>query len=336
MNKELKEELKEKLQGGICAGPTPATSKYEVDLDKYEEQLKFVIEGGFRGGVGCMMGAAGASEGYFLNEKEWRSVVKTLANVAGDKIPTIAGVFDLSAKHAIEKIKYAEDLGIPFIQLAPPHYEEPTDLEVYRFYKMVDEAVSKIGIMIYHTPWAMPKNYEMDLPLFTKLCDLNSIVGIKWNSDDPVNYMNVFYALKDKVSFIDNNRMWRWGGSLVKALHGMKGFMCWLANLYPKTAVRLYNLFVNGDYEKYADLTMKASAFRGTIENEMIRIVRSKGAIGAKETLGEGSVNKTTMELAGRFCGPPFPPQFEPTKEQKADMRAKLEKKGLLPIKEFA
>ena len=322
-------DLKEKICGAIVAAPTPATRDYEVDLDTYEENLEFIIEGGLREGVGCLMGAGGGGEGYFLNEKEWRDVIKTLAEVAGDKVPTMAGVFDLSAKHAIEKIKYAEDLGITFIQLAPPHYEKPTDIEVYRYYKMVDEAVSDIGIVVYHTYWAMPENYEMTLPLMTKICELNSVVGVKWASTNLTNFMNVLFTLKDKVSFIDNQGF----VPLVKASYGMKAFMCFVGNYDPKTAVKLSNLFISGDYERYAEESKKASAFREIIRSEIVRIIQSTGAIGETGTLGEGTLGKTTMELAGRPCGPPFPPQFELTKKQKEEIRVKLEKEGLLPLK---
>ena len=48
--------------------------------------------------------------------------------------------------------------------------------------RLVDEAVSDIGIVIYHTYWAMPENYEMTLPLMKKICDFDSVVGAKWAS----------------------------------------------------------------------------------------------------------------------------------------------------------
>lgn len=323
------DELKEKIRGAIVAAPTPSTPEYEVDLDTYEENLKFVIDGGLLEGVGCLMGAGGGGEGYFLNEKEWRDVIETLANVAGGKVPTMAGVFELSAKHAIEKIKYAEDLGITIIQLAPPHYEKPTDIEVYKYYKMVDEAVSGVGIVIYHTYWAMPEYYEMTLPLMNKVCDLNNVVGVKWGSHRTTNFLSVLLALRDKVSFIDNQGLVQ----LMKASHGMKAFMSFVGNYDPKAAVRISNLFTSGNYEKYAEEAGKVSAFRNLIRSEILRIVESTGVIGETSTLGEGTLGKTTMELAGRYCGPPFPPQFELTKEQKAEIRTKLMEKGLLPLR---
>ena len=322
-------ELKEKIRGAIVAAPTPTTPEYDVDLDTYEGNLKFIVDGGLREGVGCLMAAGGGGEGYFLNEEEWRSVIETLANVAGDKVPTMAGIFELSAKHAIEKMKYAEDKGITFIQLALPHYEKPTDIEVYKYYKMMDEAVSDVGIVVYHTYWAMPEYYEITLPLMTKICNLNNVVGIKWGSTRTTNFLSVLMALRDKVSFIDNQGLVR----LIKASYGMKAFMFFEGNYDPKTAVRISNLFTSGDYEKYAEEMGKASAIRNLVHSEILRIVQSTGAIGETKTLGEGTLNKTTMELAGRYCGPPFPPQFELTKEQKAEIRTKLEKKGILPLK---
>jgi len=238
------------------------------------------------------------------------------------------GVFELNTKHATEKIKFAEDLGIDFVQLAPPHYEKPTDLEVYQHYKIINDAVSNIGIVVYHTYWSMPENYEMTLPLMTKVADLKSVVGIKWASLNFKNFLDVLFALRDRVAMIDNLG---WV-DLVKSDYGMKAFMSPIGNYAPKKTAELAKLFIDGKFKEWAEENAKASAHRGVIMKEILRMVH--GTVGKGEfcTLAEGTLGKTTCELIGRPAGPPFPPQFNPSLEQKAELKAKLEKMGLLPL----
>jgi len=128
--------LKDKLArvGGFIHLATPATPDYEVDIQKFREQVRFVMNGGIRGKTGALLAAGAGGEGCFLNDEEWYAIIKAFAEEAVGKVTTIAGIFELSTKNAIRKIKFAEELGIDLVQVAPPHYEKPTDIEVYTHY----------------------------------------------------------------------------------------------------------------------------------------------------------------------------------------------------------
>lgn len=319
-------ESKEKIKGAIVALVTPATPDYEIDLPRFRENVRFSMDG-VKGDLGCLMAAGGGGEGYFLNIEQWKTLVKAFAEETKGEAPTMVAVFDLSTKHAIEKIKYAEGLGIDFIQLAPPHYEKPTDLEVYQHYKMINDAVSNIGIVVYHTYWAMPEDYEITLPLMTRITDLESVVGIKWASASSKSFLNVLFALGDKVSMIDNLG---WV-DIVKSDYGMKAFMCFIGNYAPNKAAELAKLFIEGRFEEWAEQKKKSFAHRKVIIKELLAMVHGNaGGKGEVRTLAEGTLGKTTCEIVGRPAGPPFPPQFDPSPQQKAELKARLEGEGLL------
>ncbi len=324
----MSEELKEKLAGIGAFVPlvTPATPDYEVDIPRFREQVRFVMDGGIKGKTGALLAAGGGGEGYFLNDEEWYAVIKAFAEEAAGKVTTMAGVFELSTKNAIRKIKFAEDLGIDLIQLAPPHYEKPTDIEVYTHYKMINDAVSKVGIMLYHTYWAFPEYYEMTTPLFKKIAELDHIVGIKWASARFRNFLDVLFGFQGRFIFEDNQGWMQ----LLGEAKGMHGTTMWIGNYIPETAARLIKLIQKGDIQQFAKEAREANALRNAVAREIAELAYGTSATGEFGTLGEGSSGKTIMKLVGRPCGPPFPPQIEPTPEQLEEIRARLEKRGLL------
>lgn len=319
------DELREKIRGAVVALVTPTTPDHELDLPVFRENVRFSMEG-VKGGLGCLMACGGGGEGYFLDKPQWKSMVEAFSEETDGEVTTMAGVFDLNAKHAIEKIRFAEELGIDLVQLAPPHYEKPTDLEVHRFYKMVNDAVSDIGIIIYHTYWSMPENYEITLPLMTKLIELEHVVGIKWASTSLKNFTDVVFGLSDRVSIIDNQG---WV-DLVRADYGIRAFMCFLGNYAPNRLSRISRMFLDGNYGDWAEEKSKAMAHRFAIIKEILSIVHGTAGKGEVYTLAEGTLSKTTMEMVGRPAGPPFPPQYELTAEEKANLKAKLERDGML------
>jgi len=321
-------ELKEKIKGAVVALVTPTTSDYEIDLPKFRENVRFSVSG-VKEGLGCLMAAGGGGEGYFLDLEQWKTLIEAFVEEIRGVVPTMVGVFELSTKHAIEKIKFAEDLGVDFVQLAPPHYEKPTDLEVYQHYKLINESVSDIGIVVYHTYWSMPENYEINLPLMSQITNLSNVVGIKWASTNCRNFLDVLFSLKDEVAMIDNLG---WV-DLVKSDYGMKAFMCFIGNYAPNKTTELAKLFLDGEFEFWAAEKKKAFAHRGVIMQEVLKMVHGSAGKGEVYTLAEGTLGKTACELVGRPAGPPFLPQFDPSPQQKAELKAKLEQMGLLPLR---
>ena len=63
--------------------------------------------------------AAGGSEGYFMSDEEWKAQVKMGAEVCKGRVPSVAGVFELSATEAVKRAQYAADVGCDFVQIAP-------------------------------------------------------------------------------------------------------------------------------------------------------------------------------------------------------------------------
>jgi 4-hydroxy-tetrahydrodipicolinate synthase len=320
---EMTNERSELLRGAVVAAVTPATPDYNVDYDRFREHIRFIIEGGIGEGTGVLLLAGGGGEGYFLDDEQWRKVVAIGAEEARGEVPTAAGVFELSTMNAIDKIRFAEERGIDFIQLAPPHYLTPSQDEIYTHYKMVNDAISRIGICLYNTSWSMPcAQPTVTMELAEKVADLEHVVGVKWSSPSLGNLVEILTAFSDRFVFIDG-QVPRW--TVLSALRGgdvwgMKAFMSWLGNWDPESCANIAQLFLEGKYRQYAEAYIKHGRFHGDV-------VKALG-FGKKPILGEGTLGKAKMELVGRPCGPPFPPQAEPTEAEWEELKKVARKYG--------
>jgi len=307
---------RDRLQGIVVSVPTPCNSKFEIEHGKLGDHIAWLVESGIREGTGVVMAAGGIGEGYFLSSDEHRGVMKTLVDAAGGRVPTMTGVFELSTRAAVERARFAEDAGIDFLQVNPPHYMKPSDDEVFRHVQMINDAAD-VGIMVYNTPWAMPQGYEITPELLARLAELESVMGVKWASFDMGNFLRGLRLFANRFNFIDNQLAFSIGHML-----GMKGFISFIANFAPELEIRLWGLLQRREYERYNE-EYGRTHFDPFAE---LRHPEEPSWSG----VGEGSIGKAVMEIAGKPFGPPFPPQVELPKAEKERLRRAYVKAGVI------
>ena len=327
-------EQQRKIRGAYCAVYTPATpDAFEVDYTKLREQLRFIMEGGVHGDRGVIMLAGGAGEGYFLTDEQWSKSIKILAEECHGKIATMAGVFDRGSKGAIEKIKYAESLGIDLIQLGLPHNQGPADQEIHTFFSLIDRATSRIGIILYHTHWdfsSYDPHYQIGMALLEKLTELDSVVGVKWHTKSVELFVDALLKFGDKVSFVDNAG---WVTRTKANPFGIKAFMAPPANWDPKRTIEAINLWSASKWKEFAEFNSvlaapKAAVIRASQEELYGGPTPARWENGAANrlvySLGEGTVNKAIMDVMGRPIGPALHPQYQLSEATKQRAREYL------------
>jgi len=310
-----RDRRRERLQGVVVSVLTPCNARYEIDYAKLKEHIRWIVNSGVREGTGVIMAAGGVGEGYFLSFEEHRRVMEALVEAADGKVPTMTGVFELSTRSAVERIKYAERVGVDFIQLNPPHYMKPSDEDVFIHYKMINDATG-LGIMVYNTPWCT-QGYEITPELLNRLTPLENLVAVKWSSFDVNNFLRGLRLFADKFNFIDNQGLFSLGYML-----GMKGFISFIGNFAPKVELHLWELLKQRKYEEFNEEWARThfdpfAAITGPEEQ-------------AWSGVGEGTLVKAMMEAVGNPFGPPFPPQVELTKDKKEKLRKAYIKAGII------
>jgi len=288
----------ERLVGPVLALRTFRTEDGKLDLDKQQRHLRWVIDQGITEGNGVIMGAGGGGEGYFMDDGEWRAVVELTAGECHDRVPCLAGIFELSAREAARKAAFAAEVGIDFVQVQPPHYMVPTDDEVFEHYKAVSEAAD-VGIMAYNAPWAMPKpGYELTPGILERLGKLPNVEGCKWSSHDMRNYVACLRLFAGEFNFINNQPPFVLS---IPIKLGMTGFIDSRGIVAPRLVLHIWELWQQKRYDEYDDLALRMMvdpALRVHMPEEM----QWRG-------MGEGPLARLGMECAGLQMGPSFPAQ---------------------------
>jgi len=314
---EMDNSRKDKLVGIVVSMPTFCDQDHKLLLDRQRKHIRWLIAQGLREGSAVLMAAGGLGEGYFLSTEEFQSIVDVLAEEARGEVPTMVGIFELSARAAADKARYAARAGIDFIQLAPPHYMVPSQDDVFGHYRYVNDAAD-IGIMAYNIPWAMPApGFELTANLLERFSELENVVGIKWASFDINHYCRILRIFAERFSFIDNQITFSLGFRL-----GARGFIYYYANAAPRLALTLWRSIQEKKYDEFDRMYLKYhfDSFIKTVTPEQ------QAWVG----MGEGPTARLGLSLMGLETGPAFPAQAPVSQGYAESVRRAMETSGIL------
>jgi len=313
----MDQSRKDKLVGVVVSLPTFCDGEHQVLFDPLRKHIGWLIDRGLQTGSAVLMGAAGLGEGYFLSDAEFDHTVRVLAEAARGRVATMVGVFELSARAAARKARYAADAGIDFVQLALPHYLLPSEQDVLNHFRYVNDAAD-IGIMAYNIPWAMPEpGFELAAGLLERLSELEHMVGVKWASHNIWHYMRILRLFRDRFNFIDNMIILSLGARL-----GARGYIDWYANAAPRLSLTLWKLLHDGKYDEFDALYLKLrlDPYLTTVNPEQQNWVG----------VGEGPSARARLKALGLDSGPAFPAQAPVPPAYEENVRREVEQSGLL------
>jgi 4-hydroxy-tetrahydrodipicolinate synthase len=313
---------KDKLVGIVVSLPTFTDAEHHVLLEPLPKHIRWLVSKGLVTGSAVLMGTAGLGEGYFLSDPEFYSIVDTLAEAADGRIATMIGIFELSAREAAQKARYAADAGIDFVQVALPHYMMPSEKDVFNHFRYINDAAD-IGIVAYNTPWAMPQpRFDLSANLIEKLCELPNMVGVKWSSYSIWHYLRMLHLFSDRLNFIDNMIILSLGMKF-----GARGFIDWYANAMPGLCLKFWELLRTGQYDAFDQLYMK------------LRFGPQLAAVHPEQQtwvgMGEGPTARVKLQLLGLDSGPSFPAQADMPPSYAEVTRRGVEESGILEYVEW-
>jgi len=286
---------KDKLQGIAISLPTFNDDDFNLELDKSRLHIQWLMDQGLEEGNCVFFIAGGLGEGYFLDDYEWEAMANTLAESTKGKVPTGIGVFELSARRAARKAKYAADLGIDFIQCAAPHYMQPTEDEIFLHFQYISDRAD-VGIMPYNIPWAMPGGYEYSRRLIERFTTIDNVVGLKWKSSSWQHYLDMIRLFGNELNFISNGNIMSLGYK-----YGAKGFTDFTVNVAPRLSLHRLQLIREKRFEEYDEQEI-ATRMDPSLHNVGPGEMSPTG-------MGEGPSARLTLSTLGLHTGPHFPAQ---------------------------
>ena len=175
-----------KLQGCGTALVTPFKKDQSIDEDRLRRLVEWQIDSGIHFLVPC--GTTG--ETPTLSRDEWLRVIDITIEVAGGRVPIVAGATSNCTAEAVEKAKELERRkGVDAILTASPYYNKPTQEGQYQHFKAIAEAVEK-PLVLYSVAGRTAVNIEP--ATLGRLAKIPNIIAVKEASGNISQIAEVF------------------------------------------------------------------------------------------------------------------------------------------------
>ncbi|HEX6928077.1 MAG TPA: 4-hydroxy-tetrahydrodipicolinate synthase [Gammaproteobacteria bacterium] len=160
------------FKGSMVALVTPMSEAGVID----DDSLAALIEWHVASGTSAIVAAGTTGESPTLETGEHIRFLARVVELAGGRIPVVAGTGSNSTAQTISLTSKAAELGVDACLLVVPYYNRPEQEGLYRHYRAVAEAVT-LPIILYNVPGRtvadlLPETVE-------RLAVFSNIIGIK-------------------------------------------------------------------------------------------------------------------------------------------------------------
>ncbi len=174
----------------LTAMITPFGEGDEVDYKQARKLARGLINSGSDGLV--IGGTTGESPSMSTEEK-----IRLFAEVkeeVGNEASVIAGTTDNYHRGSLDLSIEAEKVGVDGLLLTVPAYNKPPQEGLYQHFKAISEATSLPGLL-YNVPTRTSLNMTAETTL--RLAEIDSIIGVKEASSDPVQIARIVDGAPD-------------------------------------------------------------------------------------------------------------------------------------------
>lgn len=238
--------------GIIVPVVTPVDENEEFNEKVYRKLLAFWSENGVHGVF--PFGTTG--EFYGFSDDTYRRMLDvTMENRAG--MAVYAGTNHITPKGVLKLARIAERAGVDALSVLTPMFVSQTQEELYWFYKTVAEG-TPLPIIIYNN---RPKTNVHVLPeTVARLAEIPNIIAIKDSTGDMTNAEEYIRLTRERSDFCV--LMGRDTMIYAALCYGAVGAIASCANVAPRIASEIYNLYAAGDREGALEAQFKLSMLR--------------------------------------------------------------------------
>jgi 4-hydroxy-tetrahydrodipicolinate synthase len=284
----------------LTASVTPFDSDGEVNLPKFRELAAFLVENGSDGLV--VTGTTGESP--TLTDDERFALYEAAVETIGDRATVIAGTGTYDTRHSVHLTEKAHELGVDGFLVVTPYYNKPPPRGIVEHVKAI-AAVTDKPIVYYNIPARVVNLVEVET--LAELAKIPNVVAVKQAWDD----------LEDARRIVDETGLKLYAGDdniLLPFLKvGGTGGVCVHTHVVGPQVKEQVEAFRRGDVE---------TAER--IEDELQPAYEI-----LKVTVGPIGI-KAALNLLGHEVGGLRLPLVEATEDERATIRASLERLGAL------
>lgn len=281
---------------------TPFKENGEVDYVSLKELVTFLS-----GNVDGLFITGSYGGGVMMTEEERKQVAETTIQTA--TIPVTVHVGTADSLSVARLVDHAAEAGAAAVAAVGPYYFKHNKEQIKSYYgAMLDASKGRIPVYVYNNPQF--QGYPMDLSVIQELKAMG-VSGVKDATFDIQTMAKYMRLLKDDTFDValGTEAMWLAACSL-----GCKAFIPGIANAFPEICRKMFDEGMSGDFEACRKTQFEVNEMRDI----MYLAPSTQLAIYAM------------LEIRGITKCYPRAPFIPASEEQKANIKARLQKLGLV------
>lgn len=281
---------------------TPFNADGSINYDCLGEMIDNQIENGTDAIIIC--GTTGESS--TMTDDEHLDCIKFAVKHTAGRVPVIAGTGSNDTKYAIELSKEAEAAGADGLLVVTPYYNKTSQRGLIAHFTAIADAVN-IPIILYNIPGRTGMSIEIST--MRVLAKHRNIAAVKEASG------NISYAAKLIAECGEDIDVYSGNDDIIVPMMslGAKGVISVLSHVIPKETHLMTQYCLDNNYAEATKLQIK---YLDLINNLFIEV----NPIPVKEAMNMIGVNAGSCRM----------PLYEMSDENKAVLKASLEKHGLI------
>ena len=236
-----------KLQGCGTALITPFKQDQSIDELSLRELVVWQVESK----IDFLFPCGTTGETPTLTHDEWLRVVDITVEVAGGRVPIVAGATSNSTADAVAKAReLSRRKGVDAILTASPYYNKPTQEGQYQHFKAIAEAVDK-PLILYNVPGRTGANIEP--ATLGRLAKIPNIAGVKEASGNISQIAEIFNYVPDRFLVLSGDD----AVTLPVISLGGVGIISVVSNEIPREMAELTRAALNNEWQRARTLHRK-------------------------------------------------------------------------------
>ena len=289
------QQLRAQLRGLLSFPVTPFSADGDIDLKRYREHLRYMVEGR----PDALFVCGGTGEFFSLRPDEYQILVRTAVEEVRGDVPVVAAT-GYGTRLAVELAQVAEREGADGVLVLPPYLLLAEQEGLYEHYRAV-AAATALGMIVYQRD-----NAIFAPTTVARLAELPTVIGFKDGLGDMERLIRIKLAAGDRLAMINGMPTAEMSAKAFFGV-GVTAYSSAVFNFVPEIARAFYNAVSAGDigrvdalldgfYRPFADL-------RDRVRGYAVALI------------------KAGLKIQGMPVGPARSPLLNPTTEHEAELR---------------
>jgi 4-hydroxy-tetrahydrodipicolinate synthase len=283
----------------LTAIVTPFSADGSVNVEKFRELAQHLVDHGSDG----LVVAGTTGESPTLSDDEKLELFAAALDAVGDRASVVAGTGTYDTRHSAHLTARAHELGVDGFLVVTPYYSKPPQRAIVRHFEEIASRTDK-PVVVYNIPSRVVINIEPST--IEQLAQIENVRAVKQAHDDFAQARQIpgfgldLYAGDDNLIFP------------FLELGGVGG-VCVHTHVWGTQTKEMVRRYKDGDVEGARRLNEEmAPGF------DLLKVVTNPIAI------------KTALNLLGHDLGGFRLPMVDPTDDETEQIRACLERAGVL------